>query len=348
MTNNTLSPDALINAFAAAVRAELADLPADELDDLVGGLVADLTEQAADDGPAFDPGDPVTYARELRLAAGLPEHASAPPRPSVGERAAAWRSRVAVGIRSSRFGAGVLDLLVALRPVWWVLRGILLYFVATAIVAPYALRDFSPLRFLVLAALVLVSVQWGRGRWLPKNWLRHVRTMASVVAVLAILPAASVYLTPQIVYEDGGWGAPAEGLVLDGVQVGNLFAYDEQGNPIPHVRLFTDRGTPVNLYGGTSADRQSGEVGDDGTTATVPERDLLNQAVWNRYPLQVGRVDTDGSVDPSTTTSPTFPFERVPAPLSTGGATPEASPTTAPTSTVVPKPTPTPTPTPTG
>lgn len=69
MNDTTLTAAERIHGFAEAVRAQLADLPADEVDDLVEGLVGDLSDQAADHGGQIDLGDPAAFAQELRDAA---------------------------------------------------------------------------------------------------------------------------------------------------------------------------------------------------------------------------------------------------------------------------------------
>jgi hypothetical protein len=69
MTTSTVTPE--IAEFAQGVRAALADLPAEEVDDLTDGLEADLAEAYAEDLQRELP-DPAAYATELRAAAGLP------------------------------------------------------------------------------------------------------------------------------------------------------------------------------------------------------------------------------------------------------------------------------------
>jgi hypothetical protein len=150
---------------------------------------------------------------------------------------AARRRAVADGMRRSAFGAWMLDLLVALRPVWWVLRGFGLYAVVNALLGSMSLGVGWP----VLVAITLVSIQWGRDRWLPKNALRHMRTVASVAAVIALPFALGSVLSPQVEYVEGGY-YEQPGLVLDGTQVGNIFAYDEDGEPIERVQLSVRRG----------------------------------------------------------------------------------------------------------
>ena len=56
-----------IASFAASVRAELADLPAEEVEELTEGLEADLAEAFRED-LARELGDPSAYAAELRTA----------------------------------------------------------------------------------------------------------------------------------------------------------------------------------------------------------------------------------------------------------------------------------------
>ena len=74
MTTSTVTPE--IVEFAQGVRAALADLPAEEVDDLTEGLEADLAEAYAEDLQRELP-DPAAYATELRAAAGLPLRAKA-------------------------------------------------------------------------------------------------------------------------------------------------------------------------------------------------------------------------------------------------------------------------------
>ena len=67
---------AAVHEYVERVRAALADLPPEDLDELTGGLEADLREQAGELPPGTDLaaafGAPTAYAAELRAAAGLP------------------------------------------------------------------------------------------------------------------------------------------------------------------------------------------------------------------------------------------------------------------------------------
>lgn len=350
--NATDTPiDERIRAFAASVRRHLDDLPADELDEILSGLTADLADQAADNDGVLDLGDPAEYAAELRSAAGLPPRGASRSRQPFRRGLTAWRQELGDGIRrlrSTPVGAWLLDFLVALRPVWWVLRGCGMYALVTllgTLLPPYGDSwgmPSHPLQWMLLLALVVVSVQWGRGRWMPTRWLRHLRTATSVLAVLLIPAVLGALLVPRVEYVDAG-GYPPQGLLLDGVQVGNIFAFDENGEPIEHVQLFTDKGTPLSLYGGYSSDMQVGQLYEDGETVPIPFRDFRKQPVWNIYPLDEGTINVNtGEPKKSSITQPAPPFLRAPSVSSTG---PKPTPTPVPTDGVTdPSPEPTPAP----
>lgn len=63
--------DSTIKDFAKAVRAELGDLPRSIVEELTSELEASLAERKLDEGDSFNPGSPITYAAELREAAGV-------------------------------------------------------------------------------------------------------------------------------------------------------------------------------------------------------------------------------------------------------------------------------------
>ncbi|MGV2985365.1 HAAS signaling domain-containing protein [Microbacterium sp. AGC85] len=335
--------DERIRTFADAVRAHLDDLPADEVDDIIVGLTSDLAEQAADGGGVLELGDPSAYAAELRSAAGLPERSDAVTRERLRARVSRRLGHIAAGMRRSAFGAWLLDLFIALRPVWWLLRGFAIYAVAHAMFgAPSfggsgSVLPDTLLGWLILLAMMLVSVQWGRGRWLPQNALRHMRTVISVIAVIALPFALASVLIPRVEYiDDGVYQQP--GLMLDGVQVGNIFAYDENGELINRVQLYTDRGTPLNLFGGTIEEGVDGTwqgFGWDGDAPVrVPFRDAREAEVWNIYPLKEGRVDPNtGKIRTSTVRDAAAPFLRAP-----GLLTPSPTPSPVPTPTPTPEP----------
>lgn len=344
--NDTLTPvDEQIRAFATAVRTELSDLPTDEIDDLVDGLVGDLTDQAADSDGDFRLGDPGEYARELRAAAGLPERSAAKLRMPLRTRISASFTRLAATVRRSKSGAWLLDLLLVMRPVWWLLRGFGLYAIIGSILdaGPRTLagqHSFPTflLAWALLLGLVMISVQWGRGRWLPKNWLRHIRTVASLAAIVGLPMGWAAATAPTYVYED----APRfEGLLLDGSQIGNLFVYGPDGELVEGAQIFTDRGTPVNLFGEASETWLDGMYwGWNGAdqVAVVPFIDPQKRPVWNMYPLDIAPIkEATGDVDRDKATAPKPPFATAPSRVMPSAA-PTPSPDPTPEATTEPTP----------
>ena len=213
MTARLLTPE--IDAFAAAVRRALGDLPPDTIDDLTDGLEADLVESAFDDGEL---GDPAAYAEELRTAAGLPRQPVTPApafarvRRMVGSVAAEWRGILGRHPLLASFAA----FWVSLRPVWWVFRG----FVAGLLIvesqnwgAP--INGFTAVGF---AATILLSVQFGRGRWMPFGWMRGLLLIVNLALVIAtpfllaggasLINQAASWSSYQVVVDDQGQGVP--------------------------------------------------------------------------------------------------------------------------------------------
>ena len=290
-----------IAEFAVAVRAELSDLPADDVDDLTDGLAADLTEQAADAAEAGvaspELGAPAAYAAELRAAADLPprtEPAAGARQDSflrrMGTRARTQRADAARGIRQSPAGAQLLDFLLVLRPVWWVLRGWAVYAVAEIFIGrSVAFLPTDPFRTIFLLALVTLSVQWGRGRWLPWRWLTGFRTLVSVCAVVA-LPLLILVAAHQLSYQNT-YAAPSDsyvspGLVQNGEQVTNIFAYDAEGQPLPDVQLFDQDGQPLGVVDDSPNTPYLSQFDEAGTEhVLVPSRRVPGGSGWNVYPL---------------------------------------------------------------
>ena len=365
-----------IRDFALAVRAALSDLPADDVDDLTDGLEADLVEQAADFAdvdvdadadahagavaPGYKLGDPIAYADELRGAAGLPVRKAAPTvRASALRRLRALTGSVRAGaarrIRSSTAGAAVLDVLLVLRPRWWVLRGWVVYAVAEVVVGgAISTIPTDPVRSLVLLAFVILSVQWGRGRWLPWRWLPGFRTVVSVCAVL-VLPLVLVLTAQQAVnaqasaYVDSSpYSTP--GLLQNGQQVTNVFAFDAAGRPLTDVQLFDQDGRPLNVVNdpaNTNYLPQLDAVGEQ--DMVVPSLLVPGGSGWNVYPLRLvtsGDIDYTydqlGQASQEDAAPAPIPFAQV-QPLvdvpSAGEPSSTPSPTTTPAPTLPPEPT---------
>lgn len=349
-----------IRAFAAAVRTHLDDLPADEVDDLLDGLEADLSDQAAEAGDAFEVPDAATYAAELRSAAGLPERGTAPKKkiPLVHRAREAWYSAVRK-VRANPAGAWLLDLLASLRPVWWVTRGVIVYIWVVALFVPLGgsggilssmlLLTFNAVAWVILLSIIVVSVQWGRGKWMPFTWLRAMVVVVSVITVL-ILPAtwgAAATSLINTVYDSrssasAGW---VPGLSLDGLRVRNIYAYDANGAPLAGVQLFDQDGRPLTTVGTDTTGPGDAYFAGGGGPVPVPYVVPGSASVWNAFPLREVQGDqwtweysalADASLPP-------FPFERVQPLPDAAQPTMSASPTPETTPAPLTEPAPTPT-----
>jgi hypothetical protein len=298
----TTTIPAEITAFASRVRAALADLPADELEELTEGLEADLAEAYAEDLARELP-DAEAYAAELRTAAGLPEPAAG--RRTLRERAGSLRQGaretvrdLEVVVRRHRAGRAVLDLAASVAPIWWVVRAWVAWRLATEFFGADA--GFAPrtgLWWLVLGAAVLVSVQWGRREWGAAR-IRPLLVLGNVVAVVALAPVvahavdweeitySSAYLADPYVE-----GADLTGLYLDGNQVTNVFAYDAKGRPLRDVQLFTSDGTPLR----TSVVGGSGCTDAACTSTSFWSPAVLDggRVAWNVFPLRMLEADAE-------------------------------------------------------
>ncbi|MCB7137075.1 hypothetical protein [Cellulosimicrobium marinum] len=374
-----------VRAYADEVRAHLADLRPDQVTELADGLEADLAE-AVVDAPGALPrgpvradadavpdldlaalfGPPAAYAHELRVAAGLgPRSADVPQarrgvRTRVADRARSSRARWAARLeplRSTSQWAAVREFARALTPVWWVVRGWVAASVVLWVFGGYAFAELPPdlsARVLLLAAVV-VSVQWGRGRWLPQAWMPRVVRWGSVgVAVITVplvlttvlrtsgaLPYDQGYqhgfdaavASGQPVSHDGSWAGDvgSEGVWVDGMQVSNLFVYDAAGNPVRDVQVFDDRGRPVRTVSVDGAYQPWSVPEVEGAWYFQPALASDGRERWNVYPLRaVAEEDADHATDDgrpvpvtgsSATTMP-WPFLQAPTviPATPGGA----------------------------
>jgi hypothetical protein len=320
--------------YIERVRAALADLPADERDELTEDLqthLADVlaetsgpagtSEPAGTSGPAGTSaplesrlGSPEEYAAELRRSAGIPP-AEVPARKA--PLGAALRS---VSARLDRYPAWVRfrAFLPELRPGWWILRAL----IAVAVLMTVA-GSTSPLLFLPLAGLVSwVSVAIGRrsapGRWRP--WLIGMN-LALAFGGLAFAVQATdrpYSYADQVSYAPSGAG------------LANLHLYDKDGHPLRDVQAFDQWGNPLDLS-------------DPGPAWFGPAGEVRNV-----YPRPV--FPGNGEWQPSDTVPPIAPQPpdplnpRMPAPSTstTASATPSpsASPNASPSATATPSATP--------
>lgn len=316
--------------FTSAVREHLADLPSEELDELLDGLQADLVERLTE-GDAL--GDSKLYADELRLAAGFPERGSAPAegkipfRERIRDRNASLGRRVRAFWHATPARRAILEFLVSLKPVWWVARGVVITWVLMLLVG-YPRFDVSLPTILLATGLVVVSVQWGRGLWAPKAWLVGLRRAASVVALVFVLPLFGTVLNTLVApsYVDTPMPEP-QGLSANGLAISNIFAFDCQGQPVEGVQLFDQDGKPLTTLLGEPGVGVEPMYGFDEETQQhiVYERHSLAgyAGLWNVFPLREARADLDRNPDDARVKDATWPVQDV-VPLSPSCPTDEA------------------------
>ena len=201
MTSTPTHHDTGITEFVDAVRARLADLPAEEIDDLTEGLEADLTDLVAERGGGAL-GDPDTYTRELRTAAGLePVMRIARSRRSAGTAIDDALDAAHDGWDRAMGGlpGRPMEFAESLRPAWWVLRALAAVLVVGLPLGINA-YGFGILGWVAIAVAIVVSVQIGRKRWWPGNqgqpgaargWCRLLLVGLNAFAVLVVLVIAS-------------------------------------------------------------------------------------------------------------------------------------------------------------
>jgi len=225
-----------------------------------------------------------------------------------------------------------------LAPLWWALRGwIIGSFIATVFERGSAqLVPATFGGFVFALAMTVLSIQWGRGRWLPWRWLPKLATVLSVAAVLLAIPmyANSHASNPFLGYQDDSWqrgfddglaAGQQDGVRVDGQPVTNIFAFDAEGNPIPAVQLFDERGRPITLGptepGGSWVDNSIAIDQNGQRWYNLPRNAGDGRELWNTFPLYSVRetdVDFDNAWDSAapillpgrTPLSPQWPFLR--------------------------------------
>lgn len=244
MTTRPITPSehvpADVTAFVGQVRAELSDLPPDDVDELTVGLAADLADARADSPDAWREGvgSPQVYAAELRAAAGLPPKAVVePPRPGTfdGLRAA-WHASPARPWLERWYAE--------LRPGGWVLRGL---------TAGLAIGIATWGQLGALAAVVAVPVSIWIGREARRGML-----LAKVLGAVGAVVAAFVLFVVCLAWRPSSSSGYSESYVPTeayngGEIIANLYGYDAAGNRVDGLRLYDQSGNPVRAtdYNGT-------------------------------------------------------------------------------------------------
>jgi hypothetical protein len=372
-----------VSAYASAVRAHLADLSPEQVEDLTDGLEADLAEALEDrEGPVvtgeipigraaaaagipappgaapgasmidltrrFGPAD--AYAAELRAAAGLAPGAAAPrgPRQVLGARLAGVTEvatrlrRIAVPAIKRAAGSRLWSWVLALRPLWWLVRGWLWFVIVLGIrgtvfgsALDFGLFRFiprSPITWATLIGLLLLSVAVGRGLGSGHRWARIAVATTSAVAILTLPWSATelklriderLAFAPVIQYVEvpaaGQGDVPAieDGVYVDGMMVSNLFVYDAAGNPLEGVQIYDDRGRQVRTMQTGWADWELPGVAETWRFIAAQDGDGRNR--WNVYPL-MGAPSSSWDTEAGSTLLegedlrlPPLPFAKAPA-----------------------------------
>lgn len=330
-----------VRDYLAAVSRELADLPADERDDLLEDLDSHLHEVIAEGEGSLEQrlGPPRQYAAELRASAGL----TSSDRSTAGvlHRAVTSLSASATWRRTAEhpWTRATLDFLPQLRPAWWIVRA----WLAVGIIAGAyhqrgwrggSITDFyrdsglwprgfiSPYIGIVLLVIAIpISIQLGRrslrgsARWLV--------IAGNVFAVALVLPAITAFST-QTYIVDSGQSVSTDGIYNNGNQITNIYPYDAQGRPLDQVRLFDQTGQPLLGVSGNNNDFQVG------TAPGVPIATAAPSANPSDFPLPntVTIYGPDGN--PTTTVLPRPTIVVPPLPSASATAvTPSPSPTTS-------------------
>jgi len=312
-----------VAAYVREVRAELADIPMEDVDDLTGGMEADLTELAAECGGDLVGrlGSPRLYAAELRAAAGLAARGTGPGtgRRSLSEAVTHGRASFTRLTRQHPWLRSATAFLMTLRPAWWLLRGYLAAWVLWSIFGgdSNGIRPHSFLELVMAVAAIVGSVQIGRGWLRQRAHLRPLLVLANAALLIAALVASG----------SGGGSryvetySPPPGVSLEGQQVTNVYAYDSDGKRITGVRLFAQDGRPLN-GDGASLDANGNPMAVARDSSGTPLLNVYPRALVGADPWQV----TDPA-NPQLNPSPpvwTPPMSIVPL-TSTATATPTAT-----------------------
>jgi hypothetical protein len=265
MTSSTRTArQAEVEEYAAAVRAELADVPADRSEELLDDLEDHLAEVAAEDDASLASrlGPPAAYARELRAAAGLPTD-PAPTRRAASGAALAERLRNWEPVRQ------VERFLPELRPAWWVVRA---WAAVTAVDVvfvggtsfPLPTLGLGPVGWLVTAAAVAWSVRLGlraRAEGRPAGRaavaVNALLGLLTVVALVGLADRPGVAAADTVYYEDPAVGGLAHD---DGAPITNVLPYSSTGEPLTGVLLYDQDGRPIDDLADVTGDGEAVEA----------------------------------------------------------------------------------------
>jgi hypothetical protein len=156
----------------------------------------------------------------------------------------------------------------------------------------------------------------------------------------------SIYSSAYASIDQGYSDQSGSGLTYGGNQVGNIFAFDAQGNPLTGVQLYDQDGRPLNAVSDPSNTGYLSYTDANGNeTVVVPSSAVPGRPGWNVYPLgsvPPGTITDTDTIPPTATIIPGVPPFATVQPLA--GSQP-TTPTDAPTDAQTALPTPSPAPT---
>lgn len=329
--------DPEVSAYVGLVRIALRDLPVEDIEDLTGGLEADLAELAAESEEPLIArlGEPSGYAAELRMAAGLP-----PADPAAVAPAESWwhRDRRVLRERWTRARADH-PWLEKLRPVWWLLRGAVLIWTLLSLAG-----GRSGLLLLTLGAGLSFWVGLRQDGW--DGWPRRLVLWANLLAALLFLPflADTRFGGGGIASSETLEVVPGVGVFVDGNEPAGFYVYDGEGQRVEGARIFTDLGVAVAvepwLFDDGTGTGASGPVdtfpvdaGDlDGWNGWTPDSGMREWTPPTAIPPAFPTAATTPSAEPTPTASVTETAEATTTP----GATMSPEATTTPEVTATP------------
>ncbi len=293
--------DVEIDRYLSGVRAALADLPAEVRDDLVDDLPAHFAELLDEHRGSLVErlGPPEVYAAELSAAAGLDAHTGARRRWAAVNDDLANRVVAAARLTNAKVGAAIgydqaTDFIRLLRPAWWVFRA----YIVTLILFELTLHEnplFNPVGWVVLIALVLVSVRIGPIT--PR--LPNPSRIPAMVIVAVVVFFALAATSGQNYYQPSSGGYSDQWS-----QVTDVYPYDKDGNPLSDVSLYDQNGQPMQFGDAWRCATEDQRIG---TTPYVPA-----------YPLckgpRAGTPSPSPSASPSPSPSPSPSLSPSPSP----------------------------------
>jgi len=216
-----------ISKFVSEVMRALEGRDSVTIAELTENLEADLRERQEEEGDAFQLGDSKVFAAELLQGAGL----------SGGINTASRLQRFVSEILWNIWSA-----ISAIRPAWWVFRGLMAYSAIWFILLKQSKSvPGSPVEWLAFLGLMFASVQIGRAN-LKQWWARLPLAALNVLALLVGMFWVNDIVNVRNDYSRLKSFSESNLLIYQGQPVTFAFAYDKNGVPLPMTSLKTAGG----------------------------------------------------------------------------------------------------------